>query len=825
MPMPTRQTLLRPGLVLLGVLASSLLIALYARGLGGAWLGFVVLVPWLLTLQARAGWRWTLASALAMSIGAALAALGWFAEAIAAYTGLDAGLALLLLILSAPLLQPQILAFALLRRALIGRLGTLALALAASAAWVGCEWLWPKLLGDTLSHGLIEAQSLRQAADLGGAALLSFLLLLVNLALAEALRRDRDWRQRALPLATALAIPLLLLGYGQARLGQLAAAMAEPVPMVRVGMIQSGITDYAGLRERLGSHEAVRQVLDRHFELSQVAIEQHGAEALLWSETVYPTPYGNPKSAAGEAFDAEIRAFVRERGVPLVFGTYDVDEAGEYNSAAFLDPAEGLLGHYRKTHPFPLTEHVPAWLDGPTLRDWLPWAGSWQRGSGPRVLPLRTSDGRALEVLPLICLDAVRPGLALAGTRLGANALVVLSNDAWFSSTPMGARLHLAVSRFRSIETRLPQLRVTPNGITAFVDPSGEVLAEAPTGEAAVLGGPVPARTPPPTLMVRWGDWFGGFALGLLTLLLGRALWPRVAVYTDPATLPAIDPARFAARVRALTPATRGLIVALRLCAAGGLVWLVLRMFTVDGFQVNSLVQLQLYGGTVLLPLLLAWALSTWAAATLRVDGDLLVLQQRHRRIELPWRKLAAIEAWRLPLPDAGVALRLESGRYAPVSLAGIDAGSLHRLLEALGHPLPLAGVTVPGDAFHHARWRARRRWLDHGAVRFGLFPMLLAVPAFRLHQVIAFGGSFGEYLSFGAAAYLKGFLIWWGAWSLGTMLTAAALRILIETVMLTGHRLAPATSAGWRFALEWLGRAAFYGLIPAWLFWRVLLS
>jgi apolipoprotein N-acyltransferase len=51
--------------------------------------------------------------------------------------------------------------------------------------------------------------------------------------------------------------------------------------------------------------------------------------------------------------------------VPLVFGTYDVDSAGEYNAAAFLDPERGLLGYYRKTHPFPLTEHVPAWLDGP----------------------------------------------------------------------------------------------------------------------------------------------------------------------------------------------------------------------------------------------------------------------------------------------------------------------------------------------------------------------------------------------------------------------------------------------------------------------------
>jgi apolipoprotein N-acyltransferase len=159
------------------------------------------------------------------------------------------------------------------------------------------------------------------------------------------------------------------------------------------------------------------------------------------------------------------------------------------------------------------------------------------------------------------------------------------------------------------------------------------------------------------------------------------------------------------------------------------------------------------------------------------------------------------------------------------VSLVGIDAQTLRRLLDALGHALHCGGATVPGDDYHRLRWQARHRWLDHGAIRYGLFPMLLAIPAFRLHQLIAFGGSFGEYLSFGAAAYLKGFLIWWGAWSLGSMLTAAALRILIEAIALTGQRLAPGSAATWRPTLEWIGRLAFYGLIPAWLVWRTLAS
>ena len=121
-------------------------------------------------------------------------------------------------------------------------------------------------------------------------------------------------------------------------------------------------------------------------------------------------------------------------------------------------------------------------------------------------MPLRTADGRELDVVPLICLDDVRPGLAIDGARLGAQAIVGLSNDSWFTGHPIGARLHLAVAAFRSIETRLPQLRVTTNGLSAFVDPTGEVLASTAMGDRAVLAGEVPLRDPPSTLMVRWGD-------------------------------------------------------------------------------------------------------------------------------------------------------------------------------------------------------------------------------------------------------------------------------------------------------------------------------
>lgn len=271
----------------------------------------------------------------------------------------------------------------------------------------------------------------------------------------------------------------------------------------------------------MGTYDVVRYVLDTHYAMSREAIDVHHVDALLWSETVYPTTFGHPKNAAGGDLDREIADFVSRVGVPLVFGTYDRDDGGEYNAAVFLEPAHARFRVYRKTNLFLLTEYVPRWFDGPTLRAWLPWAGTWEAGPGARVLPLHLADGREIPVLPMICLDDVDAGLAITGARLGARVILVMSNDSWFTEHPAGAHLHLVASAFRSIETRMPQMRVTANGVSAVIDPTGEIVAGAGMGERKLVIGEASPKEPPATLMVAWGDWVGRVGLVLLMAMMG----------------------------------------------------------------------------------------------------------------------------------------------------------------------------------------------------------------------------------------------------------------------------------------------------------------
>ena len=70
------------------MLASGLLLGLYARG-GNAYLfGFIALVPWLLALDARDSLDRALAGGIAMSIAFSAAAFAWFGHAISDFTGL-----------------------------------------------------------------------------------------------------------------------------------------------------------------------------------------------------------------------------------------------------------------------------------------------------------------------------------------------------------------------------------------------------------------------------------------------------------------------------------------------------------------------------------------------------------------------------------------------------------------------------------------------------------------------------------------------------------------------------------------------------------------
>ncbi|MBM7117155.1 apolipoprotein N-acyltransferase [Archangium primigenium] len=522
---------------ILGALASAALVAgfsqLEARWVAVCW---VALVPWLAVLDRVRSWREAVGAGVAFALAFTAAVFGWFPEALHSYSQAPLAVCWLALLVLAPFMEAQLLAFALVRhhlRRTVTRGAAWKVPLLGALVYVGTEALCPKLFAETLGQGFFPSPALRQVADLAGAHGLTLLLLLGNecvLAALTALGRRQGARAVLTPVAVLAALVLGGLGYGTWRLEQVARAAARERPVV-VGVVQANITKYEKLAAEVGTYDVVRMILDTHYALSDALLQgPRPVDLLIWPETVYPTTFGSPKSDVGAEFDAELADFVSERRVPLLFGTYDLEHGHEYNAAMFLGPGrEGTLTRsaYRKTMLFPLTEWVPEPLDSPWLRERLPWTGYWKRGPGPRTLDVRLRDGRPLSLAPLICYESIFPGYVAEEARQGAELIVTLSNDSWFQGTP-APRLHLMHAGFRSVETRLPQVRVTNSGISALISATGEVLAEVPDAHRASLALTVPPTPHLSTVMMAWGDWSRPTALGMaLVWLLAPGLLAR----------------------------------------------------------------------------------------------------------------------------------------------------------------------------------------------------------------------------------------------------------------------------------------------------------
>ena len=522
-----------PGL-LAGTLVSAVAIGLFAR-IEWPWiaLGFVALVPWLWALDRVVSLRGAALAGLLMSEAYVLVLFPWLATAMQEYSGAAWGWCLITVVLAAPFIAPQFVALALARRlAATARpiRGLPLAALAGVAAYVAADWAMPKLMADTLGLPLYGSRLLRQGADVGGVLGLTLLLLLANecaLALLRAVAGPAVGRRRTLAPAAGLVLLVLVpLAYGGLRVRQVEQAPAtEPVT---AGLVQANLSHYDRAAARTNAYRAVRHIVDTHAALSREALQRAPLDLLAWPETVYPLTFGQPQGEPGAEFDARLHQIVRRTGVALVFGAYDAENGRNYNAAFFLEPTGSgstVANVYRKARPYPLTEWVPTFLDRDGVRRHLPWLGTWSPGPGAQAVSFRLRDGRELRVAPLICYDALVPGLAREAVRDGAELILTLSNDSWFpyANAP---RLLLVISAFRSVETRRPQLRVTNTGMSAVITPTGDITDLLGTGQRGVLVGTVEPGGGD-SLALRWGNWLGPTSLAVTVLLLGVAFLRR----------------------------------------------------------------------------------------------------------------------------------------------------------------------------------------------------------------------------------------------------------------------------------------------------------
>jgi len=499
---------------------------------------WVALIPWFLALE-RAGTKTNaFIQAVWFSFFMSIGGFYWVAHVLQQFGNLPWPLAILGLLLFALFNELQFLVFAPLfvsvqkyLRTCTSALWIVAAGLFSGLLYTGLDWILPKLFVDTLGHAFYASKLLRQSTDIGGPAILTLAVFLVNFSVWAFYSQLKKRQQPSIWPAFRMNIPHVivsvvyvgsLLTYGYFREKFVTEQIDKTPRTVQLGVVQGNIGDFEKVAAERGFRGAGEKILETMFTLSDQALSTNPKlDALVWPETTYPSTFRTPDTAEELYRDQRVERFARERGVPILFGGYDHSSGKDYNAFFFLAP-NGETGSdlqiYRKHILLLFGEYIPGSEQIKLIRQIFPQVANFGRGIGPEVLTIPNTTKKPktdkVKVGPIICYEALFPNYIIAAARQGSQMILNITNDSWFG--PYGEpQLHLALSAFRSIETRLPQVRSTNTGISALILPNGEIVQQTGVSKAEVMNLSVPILNPIPTLMISWGDWFGPTAFGL----------------------------------------------------------------------------------------------------------------------------------------------------------------------------------------------------------------------------------------------------------------------------------------------------------------------
>ena len=485
----------------LAALVSGLVLTLVSPPFGFAWLHWVTFVPFLWALRPGEH-RLNFKLGYLCGFSGVFCLFFWLAQTITIFSNIPLVLAALIVVLFAAVwgLPYGLVAMAVHPlRARFGR-GWVAL---FPAVWVAMEYLQPALFPYYQGVGQYRAPYVWQLASVFGAMGVSYLILLVNSALAEALIAGREGARRsAAVVVVALSVFAANLGFGAWRYARVEAELTA-APVLRASLLQQKVSMVTRLQDR------GQDVLKGWLNLTKQVVGSK-PDLVVWPEGSIGY---NPHEGKVKEIFSELS---RQGDFDFLVGggTFERDDAGKRTSwnSCYLFGRDGeLRGRYDKMVPLPFGEYLP-WPVS-YLRDYIEGVGNFRAGTEPRVF----DTGRYTFTTP-ICYEAILEDQMRQ--LMHADLFVNITNDGWFGNTA-APHQHAMLSAVHAVELGRPMLRVAYTGVSMVVEPHGNIpVYTTPYTDVAEV---VPVRmgkfeTPYRT----WGGWFplaaslvGALALGI----------------------------------------------------------------------------------------------------------------------------------------------------------------------------------------------------------------------------------------------------------------------------------------------------------------------
>ena len=500
------------------VIASGLALALAFPKFDVSLMAWVAFVPFFYAVEGeplkRIFW-WGWLQGLACYVGS----LYWVVITLNEFAGVHFVLSLLPMLLLATVVGVYT-ALALWAGEFIARRLRLPIVLTMPLAWAAVELVrtyfpigfpW-NLLGETQYRNL----ALIQFSEFTGTYGISALILFFNAVVFMVLMRRGSRRLQTVSLSVLTGVMIATIGFGNWRMHELKTI--KPDGSFRVAMVQGNIPQSVKW-----DPNALAPTFKIYSEQSTQGAKQ-GADLIVWPEAA-ATFIFQPDELypAGDAEDANYRAsllqLAHDLGKPILFGapaliTRDSRVIGFANRAYMVSAQGQVAGWYDKIQLVPFGEYVPfRAVLGYFVNRIVHGMGDMIPGTQQTLFDV---NGAKLSVL--ICYESIFPDLARRSVKEGADVMVNITNDAWYGTSSAPYQL-LAMSAMRSVETKVPMIRVANTGISAIILSDGSITATTPLFKRGTELEDV-AWHPTRTLYTVVGDLFAQICLLLTAIAL-----------------------------------------------------------------------------------------------------------------------------------------------------------------------------------------------------------------------------------------------------------------------------------------------------------------
>ncbi len=363
----------------------------------------------------------------------------------------------------------------------------------------------------SLGYSQYRTLPLIQIADITGVYGVSFLIVLVNVALYGIIRllvRGDRIAGALKPAAVALGLVIVTLWYGFDRLTTPETGLPMKIALIQGNISQDVKWNPAFQEETVAIYERLTR-----------SVISFAPELVVWPESA--TPFFFQSEAA---YAERVRRLARDLNTALVFGSpaykKELGDIRYLNSAFLITPTGEVAGRSDKIHLVPFGEYVPLKRLLPFVNKLVVGIGDFAPGEFVKPLDIGKS-----KIGVLICFEGIFPELSRAYVNEGARLLVNISNDAWYkrSSAPYQ---HLSMTVFRAVENRVPLIRATNTGISAIIDSKGHFNGMTTLFNEAALTGEVRSGTGG-TVYDRFGDLFARICIGFTGIIAALLLWKR----------------------------------------------------------------------------------------------------------------------------------------------------------------------------------------------------------------------------------------------------------------------------------------------------------